>query len=184
MRDSITPLDKTAPPNVRTETDSLGSVDVPSVVLWGAQTQRSLDHFSIGQDLMPREMITAYATLKKAAANVNHAARRLSDQQHRLIVQSCDEILSGLHTDMFPLHVWMTGSGGPLYLVNNESFYNNLGRLTSTSASVIRLSYSLVAQNFTDACKITDGTIQGTNPGTNVIIGTDVGTLGTAITLQ
>src|ERR1700746_234922 len=95
----------------RKETDSLGEVDVPAHVLWGAQTQRSLEHFSIGIDLIPREMITAYATLKKAAANVNHAAGRLSDEEHRLIVQSCDEILNGLLEDMFPLHVWMTGSG-------------------------------------------------------------------------
>jgi len=75
-------------------------------------------------------------------------------------------------------------SGGPLYLVNSESFYNNVGLLTNTSISVIRLSYSVVAQNFTDAYKITDGAIQGTNPGTNVIIGAGSGTLGTAVTLQ
>ena len=66
---------------VRKETDSLGEVDVPADKLWGAQTQRSLEHFSIGKDLIPREMITAYATLKKAAANANHAAgKRLNDQ--------------------------------------------------------------------------------------------------------
>src|SRR5213594_4309601 len=96
---------------VRKETDSLGEVDVPSTMLWGAQTQRSLEHFSIGKDLMPREMIAAFATLKKAAANINHAGRRLDDQRHNLIVQVCDEILYGQHQDMFPLHVWMTGSG-------------------------------------------------------------------------
>ncbi len=64
----------------RKETDSLGEVDVPADKLWGAQTQRSLEHFSIGQDLIPREMITAYAILKKAAANANHAGGRLNDQ--------------------------------------------------------------------------------------------------------
>ena len=58
----------------RAETDSLGVVDVPADKLWGAQTQRSLEHFSIGSDLIPREMITAYATLKKAAATANHSA--------------------------------------------------------------------------------------------------------------
>ena len=63
----------------RTETDSLGEVKVPADKLWGAQTQRSLEHFSIGKDLIPREMITAYATLKKAAANANHAGKRLDD---------------------------------------------------------------------------------------------------------
>ena len=69
----------------RKETDSLGEVDVPSAKLWGAQTQRSLEHFSIGKDLIPREMISAYATLKKAAANANHRRqrRRYSFQRYR-----------------------------------------------------------------------------------------------------
>ena len=70
---------------IRKETDSLGEVDVPSDKLWGAQTQRSLEHFSIGHDLIPREMITAYAILKKAAANANHAGGRLDDERHKLI---------------------------------------------------------------------------------------------------
>src|SRR6516164_8645374 len=107
----MTSIDRVAMPDVRVETDSLGEVEVAADVLWGAQTQRSLEHFSIGHDLIPREMITAYATLKKAAATVNHAAERLSEEQRRLIVQSCDEILHGLHENMLPLHVWMTGSG-------------------------------------------------------------------------
>ena len=64
---------------VRRETDSLGVVEVSADKLWGAQTQRSLEHFSIGKDLIPREMITAYAILKKAAANANHADGRLDD---------------------------------------------------------------------------------------------------------
>jgi len=68
-------------------------------------------HFSIGKDLMPREMIGAYAILKKAAANANHADKRLDEKRHQLIVEVCDEILAGQHHDMFPLHVWMTGSG-------------------------------------------------------------------------
>ena len=87
---------------VRMETDSLGQVDVPADKLWGAQTQRSLEHFNIGHDLIPREMIAAYATLKKAAANANYAGKRLDDNQHRLIVEVCDEILAGQHADMFP----------------------------------------------------------------------------------
>src|SRR5947207_9983129 len=85
---------------VRTETDSLGEVEVPADKLWGAQTQRSLEHFSIGPDLMPREMITSYAILKKAAANANFAEKRLGLMQHKLIVQVCDEILAGQHHDM------------------------------------------------------------------------------------
>jgi fumarate hydratase, class II len=86
-------------------------VNVPSDRRWGAQTQRSLEHFSIGKDLIPREMIAAYATLKKAATNANRAGKRLDDQPHKLIVQTCDEILPSKHEEMFPLHVWMTGSG-------------------------------------------------------------------------
>src|SRR5215471_1936448 len=96
--------------NTRRETDSLGVVEVAADKLWGAQTQRSLEHFSIGHDLIPREMIAAYATLKKAAAIANHTGKRLDDQRYRLIVHVCDEILAGQHHDMFPLHVWMTGS--------------------------------------------------------------------------
>jgi fumarate hydratase class II len=93
--------------DIRKETDSLGEVDVAADKLWGAQTQRSLEHFSIGKDLIPREMIAACATLKKAAANANYAGKRLDDKRHKLIVQTCDEILAVQHHDMFPLHVWM-----------------------------------------------------------------------------
>src|SRR3984957_15737644 len=113
----------------RIETDSLGEVDVPADKLWGAQTQRSLEHFSIGQDLMPREMITAYATLKKAAANANRAGNRLDAQAHKLIVHVCDEILNGQHLDMFPLHVWMTGSGTQFNMNVNEVISNRCCQL-------------------------------------------------------
>ena len=82
---------------VRKEVDSMGEIEVPADKLWGAQTQRSLEHFSIGRELMPREMIGAYAVLKKACANVNRASGRLADEPHRLISQACDEILSGRH---------------------------------------------------------------------------------------
>jgi fumarate hydratase, class II len=117
---------------VRRETDSMGVVKVPADKLWGAQTQRSLEHFSIGQDLIPREMITAYATLKKAAANANHAGRRLDESAHRLIVQTCDEILAGQHHDMFPLHVWMTGSGTQFNMNVNEVISNRCCQLAGT----------------------------------------------------
>src|SRR6202035_5076614 len=117
---------------IRKETDSLGEVDVPADKLWGAQTQRSLEHFSIGKDLIPREMITAYATLKKAAANANYAGKRLDDQPHKLIVQVCDEILAGQHQDMFPLHVWMTGSGTQFNMNVNEVISNRCCQLAGT----------------------------------------------------
>ncbi len=117
----------------RQESDSLGVVQVPADKLWGAQTQRSLEHFSIGKDLIPREMITSYATLKKAAANVNHASGRLPDQQHDLIVKTCDEILAGQHHDMFPLHVWMTGSGTQFNMNVNEVVSNRCCQLAGTA---------------------------------------------------
>src|SRR5579863_9229980 len=119
--------------NFRTETDSLGEVNVPAEKLWGAQTQRSLEHFSIGHDLIPREMITAYAILKKGAANANLAGKRLDQKRHDLIVQVCDEILAGQHHDMFPLHVWMTGSGTQFNMNVNEVISNRCCQLAGTA---------------------------------------------------
>jgi len=118
--------------DARIEADSLGNVEVPADKLWGAQTQRSLEHFSIGKDLIPREMITAYAFLKKAAANANHVGKRLDDRAHALIVQVCDEILSGRHAEMFPLHVWMTGSGTQFNMNVNEVISNRCCQLAGT----------------------------------------------------
>jgi fumarate hydratase class II len=118
--------------SIRKESDSLGEVEVPSDRLWGAQTQRSLEHFNIGKDLIPREMIAAYATLKKAAANANHAGGRLDSEQRKLIVQACDEIFAGRHEDMFPLHVWMTGSGTQFNMNVNEVISNRCCQLAST----------------------------------------------------
>ena len=118
--------------SMRKETDSLGIVEVPEDKLWGAQTQRSLEHFSIGQDLIPREMIAAYATLKKAAAIANHADKRLDDRRYGLIVQACDEILAGQHLDMFPLHVWMTGSGTQFNMNVNEVISNRCCQIAGT----------------------------------------------------
>jgi fumarate hydratase class II len=117
---------------IRKETDSLGEVDVPADKLWGAQTQRSLEHFSIGKDLIPREMITAYAILKKAAANANYAGKRLDQKRHDLIVQVCDEILAGQHHEMFPLHVWMTGSGTQFNMNVNEVISNRCCQIAGT----------------------------------------------------
>src|SRR5580700_5862410 len=117
---------------LRKETDSLGEVDVPIASLWGAQTQRSLEHFSIGTDLIPREMIAAYAILKKAAANANHAGGRLDDERHSLIVKTCEEILAGGLADMFPLHVWMTGSGTQFNMNVNEVISNRCCQLAGT----------------------------------------------------
>jgi fumarate hydratase, class II len=114
---------------MRRERDSLGEIEVPADKLWGAQTQRSIEYFSIGRDLIPREMITAYAILKKASANANRAGKRLSDEAHGLIVQVCDEILTGRHQEMFPLHVWMTGSGTQFNMNVNEVISNRSSQL-------------------------------------------------------
>jgi fumarate hydratase class II len=118
---------------IREEYDSLGVVDVPADKLWGAQTQRSLQHFSIGTDLIPREMIAGYAILKKAAATANRAAGRLDESRQQLIIQACDEILDGRYDDMFPLHVWMTGSGTQFNMNVNEVISNRCCQLAGTT---------------------------------------------------
>jgi len=119
-------------PEFRVESDSLGEVRVPADKLWGAQTQRSLEHFSIGKDLIPREMIASYMILKKAAAIANHKGGRLAEEPFGLIVRCCDEILDGQHADMFPLHVWMTGSGTQFNMNVNEVISNRCCQLAGT----------------------------------------------------
>ena len=116
----------------RIESDSMGGVQIPADRLWGAQTQRSLEHFSIGHDLMPREMITAYAILKRCAAAANHAGERLNAEAFGSITRVCDEILAGAHHDMFPLHVWMTGSGTQFNMNVNEVVSNRCCQLAGT----------------------------------------------------
>ena len=113
----------------RIEKDSMGEIAVPFDKLWGAQTQRSLEHFSIGQDLIPIEMITAYAILKKAAAIANHQSERLNENCFKFISNACDEIIEGKHHDMFPLHVWMTGSGTQFNMNMNEVISNRCCQL-------------------------------------------------------
>src|SRR6202166_951471 len=119
--------------DVRTEIDSLGAVEVSADKLWGPQTQRSLQHFSIGQDLIPREMIAAYAILKRSAAIANHAGGRLEKTTQELIVRVCDELLTGQHHEMFPLHVWMTGSGTQFNMNVNEVISNRCCQLAGTA---------------------------------------------------
>ena len=117
----------------RVETDSMGPVDVPADRLWGAQTQRSIEYFSIGRDLMPREMIGAYAVLKRASAIVNHASGRLDEAKRKAIVSVCDELLAGQHADEFPLHVWMTGSGTQFNMNVNEVISNRCCQMAGTA---------------------------------------------------
>src|SRR3954469_21255127 len=114
---------------MRIESDSMGSIELPEDCLWGAQTQRSLLHFSIGRDLMPPEMIEAYAIIKKAAAQCNARSGRLSEESKQLIVKVCHELLSGDHRSMFPLHVWMTGSGTQFNMNVNEVIANRVSQI-------------------------------------------------------
>ncbi|PJD90547.1 MAG: fumarate hydratase, class II [Legionella sp.] len=109
---------------VRSETDSMGAIDVPADKYWGAQTERSLHHFDIGHDLMPLELIHAFGILKKAAALTNQALGKLSDEKAALITQVADEVSSGQWDAHFPLHVWQTGSGTQTNMNVNEVISN------------------------------------------------------------
>lgn len=109
---------------VREEFDSLGTITVPANHYWGAQTQRSLMHFSIGKDQMPLEVCRAYGYVKKAAAIVNARAGRLPAWKAGLIEQTCDEIISGALDSEFPLFVWQTGSGTQSNMNVNEVIAN------------------------------------------------------------
>ncbi|HET6973883.1 MAG TPA: class II fumarate hydratase [Pyrinomonadaceae bacterium] len=108
----------------RIETDTMGAIEVPADRYWGAQTQRSLHHFNIGNDRMPREMIRALGILKKAAALVNEELGKLSPEKAKLIVQACDEVIAGKLDDQFPLRVWQTGSGTQTNMNANEVISN------------------------------------------------------------
>ncbi|MDX6531754.1 MAG: fumarate hydratase, class [Blastocatellia bacterium] len=111
-------------PKTRTETDSMGEIEVPADKYWGAQTQRSLLHFNIGNDVMPREMIRAFGILKKAAAIVNQDLGKLPAEKAKLIVQACDEVIEGKLDEHFPLRVWQTGSGTQTNMNANEVIWN------------------------------------------------------------
>ncbi|OGT30466.1 MAG: fumarate hydratase, class II [Gammaproteobacteria bacterium RIFCSPHIGHO2_12_FULL_35_23] len=109
---------------MRVETDSMGKIEVPSDVLWGAQTMRSLIHFPIGHDLMPLELIHAFGYLKKAAALTNSELKILPKEKAKLIIQAAEEIIAGKHDDQFPLHIWQTGSGTQTNMNVNEVIAN------------------------------------------------------------
>ena len=105
----------------RIEKDTLGEVRVPTDKIWGAQTQRSKENFQIGTEHMPMEVISALATLKKAAALANQSLGKLSDVKAQVIVEAADEIIAGKWDDHFPLVVWQTGSGTQTNMNVNET---------------------------------------------------------------
>src|SRR5689334_24833208 len=108
----------------RIETDSMGPIEVAADRYWGAQTERSLHHFNIGDDRMPREMIRALGILKKAAALVNEELGKLSPEKAKLIIEACDEVIAGRLDEHFPLRVWQTGSGTQTNMNTNEVISN------------------------------------------------------------
>src|SRR5919206_1256880 len=108
----------------RVESDSMGQVEVRSDRYWGAQTERSLHHFNIGFDVMPREMVRALGVLKKAAALVNEELGKLPSDKARLIVRAADEVIEGRLDEHFPLRVWQTGSGTQTNMNANEVISN------------------------------------------------------------
>ncbi|WP_233222804.1 class II fumarate hydratase [Chroococcidiopsis sp. CCALA 051] len=108
----------------RTETDSMGTIEVPNDRYWGAQTQRSLIYFAIGNDTMPREMIRAIGILKQAAAAVNQELGQMPEDKASLIVQAAEEVISGKLDDHFPLRIWQTGSGTQTNMNANEVIAN------------------------------------------------------------
>src|SRR5262245_38507750 len=110
--------------STRTETDSMGPIEVPADRYYGAQTARSLIHFPIGDDRMPAELIRAFGILKKACALVNQDLGKLSAEKARLIIAAAEEVIAGKHPDEFPLSVWQTGSGTQTNMNVNEVIAN------------------------------------------------------------
>jgi len=113
----------------RTEKDSLGAIDVPADAYWGAQTQRSLENFPIGDERMPVAVIRAYASIKKAAATANADLGVIVPDHARAIGLACDEVLAGRLDDAFPLLVWQTGSGTQTNMNVNEVLANRATEL-------------------------------------------------------
>lgn len=118
-------------PAMRVEQDSMGTIEVPSDRYWGAQTARSLHHFAIGFDVMPRELIRAFGIVKKASALTNHELGQLDQKKLDLICSAADEVISGELDAHFPLRIWQTGSGTQTNMNMNEVISNRAIELAS-----------------------------------------------------
>ena len=116
--------------SVRVESDSMGAIEVKSDRYWGAQTERSLLHFAIGRDRMPRGVIRAFGLLKKAAAEVNRDLKKLAEEKARLIIAAADEVVAGKLDEHFPLRIWQTGSGTQTNMNANEVISNRAIEMT------------------------------------------------------
>ncbi len=125
--------------NIRTEKDSMGAVEVPADRLWGAQTQRSLEHFRISQEKMPVELIHALALTKRAAARVNLDLALLDPDKAQAIITAADEVLAGKHPHEFPLSIWQTGSGTQTNMNMNEVLANRASELLGGERGDARL---------------------------------------------
>lgn len=123
----------------RVERDTFGEITVPGHALWGAQTQRSLHHFAISTERMPRELVLALAQVKRAAAVVNRALGTLDAKKSDAIVKAADEVLAGGHADQFPLSVWQTGSGTQSNMNMNEVLANRASQLLGGPVGEARL---------------------------------------------
>src|SRR5437016_4086299 len=124
MSEAVKPTSMRVGVPTRTESDTMGKMDVPADRYYGAQTARSLVHFAIGKDTMPFELIRAFGILKKAAALVNQDLGKLSAEKARLIAQAADDVISGKLIDHFPLRIWQTGSGTQTNMNVNEVISN------------------------------------------------------------
>ena len=124
--------------STRSERDSFGIIAVPAECLWGAQTQRSLEHFHISREQMPAELIMALAEVKRACARVNRDLCLLDDNKASAIMQATDEVLAGLHDKEFPLSVWQTGSGTQSNMNMNEVLANRASELLGGERGMAR----------------------------------------------
>ena len=120
--------------NFRFEKDSMGKIKVPSEALWGAQTQRSIINFSIGEELIPIELIYSITVIKKASAIANFKLGLIDKVKKDHIIEGCNEILAGKHDSQFPLKIWQTGSGTQTNMNINEVI-SNIACLLYTSPS-------------------------------------------------